>query len=308
MPAVQSAPVRPTNPPFCAEYSRTADEQLFGTVKPIDLWLLIEFRGRWEHEAVSVFSPTVQLRIKSLRSQFSKFRLALIKQTQRTRGPCKMFWAFSREQKSILYQTEFIDIENVSFEPDNLRVESAEPLYAVCTHGTHDLCCAQFGNKIFAELSSLHNNAWQISHIGGCRFAPNVVCLPDGAVYGRVEQRDIAAIINSSQHSSVFLPKLRGRSCLAKPVQAAEYFVRKSTNLLHLDELILADAGEIEPGKWGVTFHSNTARTMFQVSLHLEETQIRTFKSCATTEPSFRESFHLDNLQTTGLGQKTSST
>lgn len=68
---------------------------------------------------------------------------------------------------------------------------------------------------------------------------------------------------------------------------------------------MLAEAGEIEPGKWRVTFHSNPANTTFQVELHLEETQIRTFKSCTATEPSFRESFCLDNLQTTGLGHKT---
>lgn len=205
MPAVQIASVRPIKPPFCAEYSRTANEQLFGTVKPIDLWLLIEFRGRWEREAIRVFSPDVQLRIASLRSEFSKFRLALIKQPQRTRGPFRMFWAFSREQKSIFYQTEFTDLEGVSFEPDNLRVESAEPLYAVCTHGTHDLCCAQFGNKIFAELGSLRNNVWQISHIGGCRFAPNVVCLRRASCMDESN--------NATSPRSLLAPNIHRSSC-----------------------------------------------------------------------------------------------
>jgi hypothetical protein len=84
--------------PLCAKYSRMAGEELAATVKHVDLWLLLEYRGRWEREAISVFPETVRAGINALQSKIPKFRLALIKQTGRRSGPLSVFWAFSREK------------------------------------------------------------------------------------------------------------------------------------------------------------------------------------------------------------------
>ena len=116
-----------------------------GTVKPVDVWLLLEYRGRWEHDAAAVFSESAQMRLNSLKSKNPKFRLTLIKQRYRTSGPLTVFWAFSRQGDPQLYRSEISDYDALLFDAKFLGEPTDEKIVAVCTHGTHDLCCAQFG-------------------------------------------------------------------------------------------------------------------------------------------------------------------
>jgi hypothetical protein len=263
-----------------------------GTVNPVDLWLLVEYRARWEQDAVSMFSPAVQHRLDALRTRIPKTRLALIRQPDRKSGPLTLYRAFSRESGPRIYRTEFTNYEELSFDADYSGTESDENLYAVCTHGTHDMCCARYGNRIYSELRAFSRHVWQISHIGGCRFAPNVVCLPHGVVYGRVEPDDCAAIVSAYRDRTLFPPKLRGRSCYAKPVQAAERFLRNAKQYLALDDLKVTRAEETEPGRWSMTFLWRDAK-LHRVSLVATEGAVSTFKSCSAVEKSPRGCFSL---------------
>ena len=58
----------------------------------------------------------------------------------------------------------------------------------VCTHGVHDTCCAIRGRPVAAALAAeWPGQVWECSHVGGDRFAPNVVVLPDGFYYGNLD-------------------------------------------------------------------------------------------------------------------------
>src|ERR1039458_7975930 len=221
-----------------------------------------------------------------------QMRLALIRQTHRNSGPLTVFWAFSHERAPRLYRTQFSNYEELSFDMEQLGGEISEKVFVVCTHGTHDLCCAQFGNRIYPELRESSDNVWQISHIGGCRFAPNVVCLPHGIVYGRVERSDCAAIVSRYKEGALLPPKLRGRSCYSKPVQAAEQFLRSAKQLTDVEELSVTRVEEIQPGQWSMTFLSRDS-TQHQVSLTVEGGWTNTYKSCSATQLSTRERFSL---------------
>ncbi len=277
----------------CAQYSREAGEEMAGTVKPVDVWLLVEYRGRWEHDAAAVFSERVQMRLAALKSRNPKLRFALIKQPHRTSGPLTIFWAFSRLERPQLYRSEIRDYDALFLDPNFLGEPTDEKLIAVCTHGTHDLCCAQFGNKIYEALREIDDtNVWQISHIGGCRFAPNVVCLPHGIVYGRVDRADCADIVASYHEGEVIAEKLRGRSCYSKPVQAAERFVRISRHIKRLDDLNMTSEEQTGPGEWTVGF-SWGGSTRYTVSVRSCPQDAGTFKSCTATELSPRETFQI---------------
>src|SRR4029077_12254138 len=65
----------------------------------------------------------------------------------------------------------------------------SEPLVLVCTHGRHDACCAERGRPRAAAMSALRRDAvWECSHLGGDRFAGNVLVLPEGLGYGQVTE------------------------------------------------------------------------------------------------------------------------
>ena len=65
----------------------------------------------------------------------------------------------------------------------------------VCTHGSRDRCCGSFGyplyNRIRRELQAEPNLAmrvWRVGHIGGHRFAPTLVDLPDGRFWAHLDR------------------------------------------------------------------------------------------------------------------------
>jgi len=102
-----------------------------------------------------------------------------------------------------------------------------EPVFLACTHGRHDRCCAERGRPLAAALARSHPaESWEVSHIGGDRFAGNLLVLPDGLYYGRLSPGDATALVGRHLAGHLDLAHLRGRSGYGFAVQAAEWFLR----------------------------------------------------------------------------------
>ncbi|WP_224389963.1 sucrase ferredoxin, partial [Pseudonocardia sp. ICBG1293] len=104
------------------------------------------------------------------------------------------------------------------------------PLTLVCAHGRHDACCAVRGRPLAAALvADDPEGTWECSHIGGCRFAPAMVLLPHGLVYGGVSPLEGPSIVRDAARGLVVPSRLRGRSALSPAVQAAQQHARLAT-------------------------------------------------------------------------------
>lgn len=66
------------------------------------------------------------------------------------------------------------------------------------------------------------DRAWQTTHVGGHRFAPNVLALPQGVLYGRVRPEDVPRFVEDVQAGRLARDHVRGRSALPAEAQAAE--------------------------------------------------------------------------------------
>lgn len=109
----------------------------------------------------------------------------------------------------------------------------AEALYLVCTHGSLDASCGIRGRPLAEALARIRpGRVWECSHLGGHRFAPNVVCLPAGLVYGRVPPEGAAALVRAHERGEV---TLGGRSFHPPAVQAAEHFLRQALGVMGID-------------------------------------------------------------------------
>jgi hypothetical protein len=109
-------------------------------------------------------------------------------------------------------------------------------VFAVCTHGRHDTCCAVEGRPVARALAARHPElAWEVSHIGGDRFAANALVLPWGLYYGRLDPTSAPAVADSLLRGELELDHLRGRSGLASPLQAAEIALRRQLDERRLD-------------------------------------------------------------------------
>ena len=78
----------------------------------------------------------------------------------------------------------------------------------------------------FAELALAARHpgpVWETTHVGGHRFAANLVLLPHGLYYGPVTVALAAAAIDAYQRGSVVVDRYRGRAGQPQAEQEAEY-------------------------------------------------------------------------------------
>ena len=159
----------------------------------------------------------------------------------------------------------------------------------MCTHGRRDVCCAERGRPLAQALAAAFPEpTWESSHVGGDRFAGNVVAFPHGLYLGRVRPDEAARVARAYADGRVPLEHLRGRSCYPMPVQAAELALRTQEGLDGLDDVVL-ERTEARRGVSTSTFATPVGR--FSVSIAVEETP-PSFLTChspvAEPAPAYR--------------------
>jgi hypothetical protein len=115
-------------------------------------------------------------------------------------------------------------------------------LVLVCGHGSRDQCCALRGTAVFGALAPRagEDELWISSHQGGHRFAGNVLVLPLGVHFGRLDPDRAPSVVQRAFGGRIDLEHYRGRTFYDPPVQAAEHAVREATGLDGVDDLRLA--------------------------------------------------------------------
>jgi hypothetical protein len=99
-----------------------------------------------------------------------------------------------------------------------------EPVFLVCAHGQRNACCARFGAPLARVLAARHpGQVWETTHVGGHRFAANLVILPHGLYYGPVGVAEATAAISAYARGTITPERYRGRAGQPKDTQEAEY-------------------------------------------------------------------------------------
>lgn len=239
--------------PRCSFVSLSLGEPQFATASTVTRWLLLEQPGPWGRDALSGSRlPPDVARDLHRRSVELGVRVILIRRPGRSapnRRDC--FLAYSGEDAPWLSRVPLDDVRDVlalDLEPlANGRRGTgdpvAQPIYVVCTHGRRDPCCAERGRPLARAVeAAVAERAWEASHIGGDRFAGNVVCFPHGVYYGRVAPHEAARVVRAHDDRRIDLDRYRGRSCYDFPTQAAEHFIRRDADVRGLDDLRLVRA------------------------------------------------------------------
>jgi len=117
-------------------------------------------------------------------------------------------------------------------------------LVLVCCHGRRDACCARVGSASFAALDEYvpSERLWQSSHLGGHRFAANVLALPAGVLLGRVTPDDARGVARALLGGTIPVDRFRGRTFHTPEAQAADVAVRARFGLAGTDDVAVLDA------------------------------------------------------------------
>lgn len=268
--------------------SRAHAEPLHATASRVDTWILIEYRGLWAHDAIdgSTLSKGVKAHLVELRRRRPHARILFVRRTdRRSRDGLLAHVARSGSTERELRCFEFErydDLLGVDLATAGRPVD--HPLFLVCTHGKHDRCCAKFGRPLYDAVREQVEDewVWQCSHVGGDRFAGNLVVVPDGAYYGRVEPGEAWAVVEAAIERRVHLPLYRGRSCYGFAAQAAEIAVRESTGVTALDDVVV---GSLTSGGEGWRAVVEAGGEAYAVDVQIEQGS-PTHLTCSTTRLS----------------------
>jgi hypothetical protein len=234
---------------FCSAASSECGEPLYGTVARIRKWLLLEYPSAWRRDAIAesrLLPDEVKHYVRATAD-----RTLLIRREHTRRGALHAFRIDS--ETGAMVRSTIDDYTDLLANPQPTPVTA--PIFAVCTHGRHDKCCAKFGLPVFCAFRDhAGESAWQCSHVGGDRFAANVVVFPYGIYYGRVTPEEAAEVIRSTNAGEVWLERYRGRSIFPRIVQAAEYFERRESNTLTIGAFREFIAETVTPGVTRVRF------------------------------------------------------
>lgn len=232
-----------------------------GSAAPAAGYLLVEQPGGWGRQALtsSRLDPAIGAAV-SRRAITAGLRALLIRKPGRSDPPARRRWAVVRSRpgsEQAWWGAIERDEELLSLPLDGSAGEpSAEPFYLVCTHGRHDPCCAVEGRPVAARLAALRPGlAWECSHVGGDRFAANVVAMPYGLYYGRVGVADAEAIVEAAEAGDVVPRLLRGRAVDPPAAQAAIAHVRQLLGENRIDALRTGGVLHLGDGRWQVRLH-----------------------------------------------------
>jgi hypothetical protein len=121
----------------------------------------------------------------------------------------------------------------------------------VCAHAKKDLCCALRGRAVAATLAqALDREVWETSHLGGDRFAANLVLLPEGEVFGRLDPASAVEVARRLDAGRLVLGSHRGRLGLTPAAQAALHFAAVELDDDRRDAVRLAGAPERDGARW----------------------------------------------------------
>jgi hypothetical protein len=229
-----------------------------GTAAPAAGYLLVEQPGGWGRQALtsSRLDAAVGTEV-SRRAIRQGLRVLLIRRPGRQPVPELRSWAVvsSRPGREVSSWGTFAADEELRTLPldGSAGTASYEPFYLVCTHGRHDTCCAVEGRPVALALERLRPGAaWECSHVGGDRFAANVVAMPHGLYYGRVGTDRVPELVAAHERGEVLLDLLRGRSTTAPAAQAAVAHVRRELGDLAIDALAPAGTLHLGDGRFQV--------------------------------------------------------
>lgn len=206
--------------PRCAVWARDVGVRPLGTAVYATGWLLVEWPLPWPKDAkdVEALAPVREAIIGT----GIRIQLVVPPRGADTRvvvlhdgGTDEDGW-FRRHRR---HQLDVLADDVV----DATRSLLAEPSIGdpadvtdvlICGHGTRDRCCGSMGTALAIEAAAAGAKVWRTSHLGGHRFAPTAVLLPEGTSWGYLDAASLGDALLRTGSTADLAGNLRGSTAV----------------------------------------------------------------------------------------------
>lgn len=195
-----------------------AQAPLAGSAPTSQSWLVVLHQGAWGERPVDTL---ISQDLKSWANE--QGAQILIARTPRGIDPYpKSTFLYSNGHADLLQ-----GILNSEGLPDLADTHPSSPKLLICTNGKRDQCCATFGRGLIGQCKEmlspdLYAQILECSHLGGHRFAPTAVWLPENLVLGRLEPHAVEDILGEGGVDPRYI---RGVTHLSPAEQVVHAFV-----------------------------------------------------------------------------------
>jgi hypothetical protein len=258
----------------CADAARVRADPLAGSAPPARRWLLLEHPGPWRIDAIAGAGIESDVLSTLVEKAGSATRILLVRRPGRIDRRAPRRWILAaldaatftgrwRDDHDLLDAAEALTVASPPLEPP-------QPVILVCTHGVHDVCCALRGRPVAQALASRWPElVWECTHIGGDRFAPNVVLLPDGFYYGNLDPNSAMATVEAHLAGTVLADRLRGMARFLPPIQAAVIAAYQRYGPLRPSDVTVQTSQHIGP------YHGHGSETIVDLLIEPRQEMIK---------------------------------
>lgn len=284
----------------CAHDAESRGELLAGTASRADRFILVEFPTPWPHKALDAFSVDLRAALETS-CEVTSARLLLIRRP-RVRTLAVRRWAvYDVKQRRSLWgdwstETDLGALVEASASASSDQW-SADPAVLVCTHARHDACCGVRGRPVAAALAEARpDQVWECTHVGGHRFAANLVLPLDGTYYGRVEAETVADIVDAHvEKSEISADHVRGFSWMAPPAQVVAVEAHRHWGPAGADDIEAASVVALGSDRWRVELTCGEVLPS-SITAEVERMTRPEARLSCLADPSPTEIFHIRTL------------
>ena len=287
---------------FCSVIAKSRSESLAGTaVTSTPLWIGLEHPGLWPRKPLhgSTLPEEVAHELSKWTAKGSGNRFQFLRRADSTPERIRLFVANTSPAEPWLVRFELNEPSELLdlglLEPAGARhhpkaILESRPQIWVCTHGKRDRCCAKFGRALYDALLPLApHDVWQSSHLGGHRFAPTLVTMPDGLCFGHVSPDEAESFWSAYQRNEIpRLDRLRGQVSYTAEQQVADAFLRHRHDLRHTASLGVPSTTHDEPSRCTVSFRGVDHEYTVQLEHFTPSPSIKSCSADATASPRWR--------------------
>ncbi|MBD2501565.1 sucrase ferredoxin [Anabaena azotica] len=229
---------------FCADNTRQIGEDVIGSAVDYQTYILIECPQPWLANAFSSrwVPSSLRILVEEVNKAKLPVRFLLIANELTHKAEYTTLLIYQKQEGLsrgyINHEFKLSHIEQVADvvrkwlwgkRPDAETATNITRDILVCTHGSYDKCCARYGNSFYfhahATITNLkleNTRIWRSTHIGGHRFAPTAIDLPEGRYYGLLDQDSFQSILTRTGDIQRLKSVYRGWGILPPAIQVLE--------------------------------------------------------------------------------------